>query len=152
MSAGHLDDAAISEIASMTDDPELMKSKISGYPLAASQFLDPTGATIENCTALDLATNELKDGQSIVTGKEAILMTEMDLNECIEGKQYHDVVGGYQRFDVFSLQVNRQRYEPVVFRDSPSTRAKPSKMESRKAGTRDGGEADHALTGDETVS
>ena len=117
MSAGHLDEAAMDEIAAMAEDPNEMRAKIASYPKAASQFLDPTGRTIDNCSALDLATNQQLEGQSVVTDKEAILFAELDLNECIEGKQYHDVVGGYQRFDVFSLQVNRQRHEPVQFRD-----------------------------------
>ena len=34
----------------------------------------------------------------------------MDLNECVEPKQFHDVVGGgYQRYDVFDLNVTRVR-------------------------------------------
>jgi len=28
---------------------------------------------------------------------------------CVEPKQFHDVVGYYNRFDVFSLNVNRHR-------------------------------------------
>jgi hypothetical protein len=41
----------------------------------------------------------------------------MNLDDCIEGKQYHDVVGGYQRLDVFQLQVNRSRKDPVLFKE-----------------------------------
>jgi nitrilase len=152
MSAGHLDDAARSEIANMIDDSAEIKTKMASFPLAASQFLDPTGATIEDCTVLDLATKVLQKDQSIVTGEEAILMTNMDLNECIEGKQYHDVVGGYQRFDVFSLHVNRHRHEPVLFRDSPQKPAKLSRMKYGKAETKDGGEGDHTSTRDKMVS
>jgi predicted amidohydrolase len=135
MSAGHLDEAAMGEIAGMTDSPEVMLRKLASYPRAASQFLDPTGRTVDDCLALDLATNEQVDGQSVVTDKEAILFADLDLNECIEGKQYHDVVGGYQRFDVFSLQVNRQRHEPVQLQDAslPS----PGKVPEKVAGGRE---------------
>lgn len=45
--------------------------------------------------------------------QEGITYAEVDLNKCIEGKQLHDVVGGYNRFDVFDLKVNRKRLEPV---------------------------------------
>jgi nitrilase len=152
MSAGHLDNAARSKIANMTDDSAEIETKMARYPLAASQFLDPTGATIEDCTSLDLATKELQEGQSIVTGKEAILMTNMDLDECIEGKQYHDVVGGYQRFDVFSLHVNRHRHEPVLFRDSPSKPAKLSRMKPGNVEIKGGGEGDHMSTSDDMMS
>ncbi|KIW88796.1 uncharacterized protein Z519_10843 [Cladophialophora bantiana CBS 173.52] len=117
MSAGHLDDAAMADIAAMTEMPEDIQKKLASYPRAASQFLDPTGKTVHSGFALDLTTNRRLDRQSIVTDMEAILFADLDLNECIEGKQYHDVAGGYQRFDVFSLQVNRQRHEPAQFHD-----------------------------------
>ena len=39
------------------------------------------------------------------------------VTECIEGKQYHDVVGGYQQLDLLPLHVNRSRQNPVSFSD-----------------------------------
>jgi len=39
------------------------------------------------------------------------------LKRCVEPKQFHDVVGYYNRFDVFSLTVNRKRHHPVTFVD-----------------------------------
>ncbi|CZT14104.1 related to aliphatic nitrilase [Ramularia collo-cygni] len=62
----------------------------------ASCFLDPTGAQI---------------GEQ-VQGEEGIAYADLDLNECIAPKQFHDVVGGYQRFDIFDLQVSRSRMGP----------------------------------------
>jgi hypothetical protein len=50
--------------------------------------------------------------------KEGILYADMDLKQCIEGKQYHDVVGGYQRLDVFDLKVDRSRRDPVSFAET----------------------------------
>ena len=44
---------------------------------------------------------------------EGIAIAEFNLNECVEPKQLHDVVGGYQRYDVFELRVTRKRDEPV---------------------------------------
>ena len=41
---------------------------------------------------------------------ENILYADLDLEEVTRGKLTHDVTGHYQRFDVFSLQVNRQAY------------------------------------------
>ncbi|OCT53679.1 nitrilase [Cladophialophora carrionii] len=132
MSAGHIDEAAMGEIAAMTDAPEAMLRKLASYPRAASQFLDPTGRTVDDCLAVDVATDRQLDGQSVVTDKEAILFADLDLNECIEGKQYHDVVGGYQRFDVFTLQVNRQRHEPVQFQDA--SLRDPGKVNEQSSG------------------
>lgn len=121
MSAGNLDNAAMTEIAGMTESPDEMQRRLASYPRAASQFLDPTGKTIEECFLLNLDTNQRLEGQSMATDMEAILFADLDLNECIEGKQYHDVVGGYQRFDVFSLQVNRQRQSPIQFQSAERT-------------------------------
>ena len=41
---------------------------------------------------------------------ETILYADLDLEEVARGKLVHDVTGHYQRFDIFSLQVNRQAY------------------------------------------
>lgn len=63
----------------------------------ASLFLDPTGAQV---------------GEQI-QGEEGIAYADLDLNACVEPKQFHDVVGtGYQRYDVFDLRVNRKRHGP----------------------------------------
>ena len=39
--------------------------------------------------------------------------------QCIEPKQFHDVVGYYNRFDVFDLKVNRKRLTPIAFVEGP---------------------------------
>lgn len=52
---------------------------------------------------------------------EGILYADMNLDDCIEGKQYHDAVRGYQRMDVFQLAVNRTRQSPTIFTESPVT-------------------------------
>ncbi|MDA2933848.1 carbon-nitrogen hydrolase family protein [Acidobacteria bacterium AH-259-D05] len=65
---------------------------------------------------------------------ETILYADLDLREVTEGKLTHDVTGHYQRFDIFSLQVNRQAYQkrptglrseqkPVPLTDSEETEA-----------------------------
>jgi len=41
-----------------------------------------------------------------------------DLSRCIEPKQFHDVVGYYNRFDVFDLKINRKRLMPATFVDA----------------------------------
>jgi hypothetical protein len=40
----------------------------------------------------------------------------VDTRACVEPKQFHDVVGYYNRFDVFHLTVDRTRQRPVAFR------------------------------------
>jgi aliphatic nitrilase len=44
---------------------------------------------------------------------EGIVYAHIDLNRCIQPKQMHDIVGHYQRFDVFSLQLNTAPQQPI---------------------------------------
>lgn len=46
--------------------------------------------------------------------EEGIVYAEIDLGRCIQPKQMHDIVGHYNRFDVFDLRVNRRSPTPVV--------------------------------------
>jgi aliphatic nitrilase len=58
------------------------------------------------------------DGRLIGDGlidDEGIVYADIDLNACIQPKQMHDIVGHYNRFDVFSLQVNQTPQRPVHF-------------------------------------
>jgi nitrilase len=66
-------------------------------------IISPTGTVISNT---------LQD-------EEGIVYAEIDLDDCIEPKQFHDVVGYYNRFDVFQLSVNRTALEPALFSDLP---------------------------------
>ena len=38
---------------------------------------------------------------------EGIAYADIDLNLCVEPKQFHDVVGYYNSFDIFDLSINR---------------------------------------------
>jgi aliphatic nitrilase len=83
-------------------DPEAA-AVLDGSPRAASMFVDPTGAPIGD----------------VLSDEEGIAYAAFDLNRCVEPKQFHDVVGYYNRFDVFSLNVNRDRHEPISWTASP---------------------------------
>jgi nitrilase len=84
---------------------------------AATAFVDPTGTQILGHT-IDPKSGE-KIYQRDLYDKEGILYAELDLDKCVEGKQYHDVVGGYQRLDVFDLKVDRTRRKPATFLKKP---------------------------------
>ena len=71
------------------DEP--MRAMLSGTPAAFSGIYGPDGRLI---------TEPLIDAEGIV-------YAEVDLNRCIEPKQYHDIIGHYNRFDIFELSVNR---------------------------------------------
>jgi nitrilase len=46
---------------------------------------------------------------------EGLLYQDIDVAQCVEPKQFHDVVGYYNRFDVFDLKVDRARLAPIHF-------------------------------------
>ena len=57
--------------------------------------------------------------------EEGILYGEIDLARCVEPKQFHDVAGGYNRFDIFELTVDRTPRSPAGFEEHS---ADPPKM------------------------
>jgi aliphatic nitrilase len=54
----------------------------------------------------------------VLRDEEGILYMDIDIANCVEPKQFHDVSGGYNRFDIFHLSVDRSANRPVVI--SPS--------------------------------
>ncbi|MCA9015945.1 MAG: hypothetical protein KDA77_11490, partial [Planctomycetaceae bacterium] len=61
----------------------------------------------------------------IMQAEEGLLYADVDLAACVEPKQLHDLVGGYNRFDIFHLTVDRTAQRPIHFQfgsDSTDTR------------------------------
>jgi nitrilase len=116
--SGHLGKDAIDAIVTGASQPEVIAETLQAMPRAATFFLDPTGAPLPSFTY----TNDSNEPKSTahLQSEEDILYADMDLDACIEGKQYHDVVGGYQRLDVFDLKVDRSRKDPVRFTNEHS--------------------------------
>lgn len=50
--------------------------------------------------------------------EEGIVYAEIDLSACIQPKQMHDIIGAYNRFDIFDLRVNRSPRAPASFGES----------------------------------
>lgn len=118
MSAPFMSEENVESIASMSTDPDLTTKILTAAPRAPSMFLDPTGTVLPGFSIDPVSgTKQVHD---FLQHKEEILYADMDLDQCVEGKQYHDVVGGYQRFDVFDLKVNMARRGPVTFRHASS--------------------------------
>jgi len=49
--------------------------------------------------------------------EEGIVYADIDLGKCVAPKQMHDIIGGYNRFDIFDLKVDRSPREPAAFDD-----------------------------------
>ncbi|MGM1428364.1 carbon-nitrogen hydrolase family protein [Sphingobacterium lactis] len=77
---------------------ELLTRKNSSY----SGFIDPNGQQI---------------GESIIDD-EGIVYAEIDLERCIQPKQMHDLLGHYNRFDIFNLKVNTEEQRAIQFAES----------------------------------
>ena len=101
--AGYLDQNTIDQLSA---DPaaagvldQAPREVLEQTPRAATQFVSPTGSALGD----------------VLQHEEGIAYAEFDLNGCIEPKQFHDVVGYYNRFDVFDVKINRRRLEPVTW-------------------------------------
>lgn len=55
--------------------------------------------------------------------EEGIVYAEADLGKCIQPRQMHDIVGHYNRFDIFDLRVNRHTQQSASFSDRSDTQS-----------------------------
>ncbi len=92
---GYLDASNIEALSYTSSDPEYVSKALQGSPPGATMFLyryvvdSSTGAKVKKV---------------FLRMEECILYAELDMEKCVEGKQYHDVVGGYQRLDIFDVK------------------------------------------------
>jgi len=93
-------------VATLKPNPEREKL-LTGTPNAFSGIYGPDGR---------LVSDPLIDAEGIV-------YANIDLSLCIEPKQYHDILGHYNRFDIFNLEVNRTPLEPIRFHEKPARTA-----------------------------
>jgi len=77
---------------------EMLDRKSSAF----SGFLGPNGAVIGNPLIDD----------------EGIVYADIDLAKCIQPKQMHDILGHYNRFDIFDLRVNIAPTRNITFIDN----------------------------------
>jgi aliphatic nitrilase len=83
--------------ADVPDAEELLTRKNSAF----SGFIGPNGAAI---------------GQPLID-EEGIAYADIDLSKCIQPKQMHDILGHYNRFDIFDLRVNVAPTRKITFVD-----------------------------------
>lgn len=74
---------------------ELLDRKNSAF----SGFIGPNGAVI---------------GTPLID-EEGIVYADIDLSKCIQPKQMHDILGHYNRFDIFDLRVNIAPTKKITF-------------------------------------
>ncbi len=91
------------EMVAMLCDTDEKRRMMSGSPNAFSGIFGPDGRLVSE-PIIDV---------------EGIAYAEIDLERCIEPKQLHDIVGHYNRFDIFDLRVNREPLFPARFTTPP---------------------------------
>jgi len=94
ISCSTISEEIISEMETLVPNArELLERKSSAY----TSILGPDGRPVAG---------ELID-------EEGIVYAEIDLAKCIQPKQMHDIVGHYNRFDVFDLKIDKTPRQPV---------------------------------------
>ena len=96
VASGFLDAAARERLARL--NPEAGRI-LDGSPRGISVVVGPEGTPVS----------------PILQDEEGLLYAEIDLSQTVAPKQIHDVVGGYNRFDIFKLSVDRSRRPPLSF-------------------------------------
>lgn len=99
VSSNFLDEGTKRAVAK--DDKALMDI-MERSPRSVSMIIGPDGATVGD----------------VLSDDEGIVYAEIDTALEVEPKQFHDVVGYYNRFDIYSLRIDRSRREPAVFVES----------------------------------
>lgn len=96
VSSGFMSDAAADIVCR---GEKAARELLESTPRSVSMIIGPSGSVVSDT---------LRD-------EEGIVYAEIDLAQTIVPKQFHDVVGYYNRFDVFDLRVNNRALEPVTF-------------------------------------
>lgn len=96
VSSAFLDKAALDSLPNLD---RASRETLEQSPQAVSMVIGPSGEVISDT----------------MCESEGLLYQDIDVSQCVEPKQFHDVVGYYNRFDVFDLKVNRKRLSPIAF-------------------------------------
>lgn len=94
VSSSYLDEHAIEILSDGDEDAEEILRKTPG---ASAMVVGPEGNIIN----------------SIPANEEGMIFADIDLELAIELKQHHDLVGYYNRFDVFDFGLNQKRLKPA---------------------------------------
>ncbi len=99
VSSAFADEKLISAVAK---SDKHIREIIERSPKSVSMILDPTGSVMSET----------------ISGEEGIVYGEIDTSLSVEPKQFHDVVGYYNRFDIFDLKIDRTAREPARYLDT----------------------------------
>jgi aliphatic nitrilase len=107
VSSGFLDKSTLEALSGIAREA---LATIEQSPQAVSMVIGPSGEAISDT----------------LCESEGLIYQEIDIAQCVEPKQFHDIVGYYNRFDVFELNVTRKRLAPIGFLDESGEDALPT--------------------------
>jgi len=100
---------------------------VANYPaIGLSSLIEMLGDTEEKCQFLTSANAYSAiygpNGEVLasIEGEEGIIYADIDIEQEIIRKQWHDIIGHYNRFDVLSLNLNMDEDQPINFLTSRS--------------------------------
>jgi len=96
VASGFMDAKMRETLGSLTPDAGRV---LDESPPGVSMVIGPTGELVSE----------------VLSDSEGLLYAPIDIADCVEPKQIHDVVGYYNRFDIFRLTVNRSANRPISF-------------------------------------
>lgn len=88
-------------IAAMSAERPANRTLLERRNSAFSGVIDPNGNLV---------------GDALIDD-EGIVYAEIDLGACIQPKQMHDIIGAYNRFDIFDLRIDRRPRAAATFQD-----------------------------------
>ena len=107
-----LDERTIEEVAQGNSE---VRSILNSAPCSASMILGPQGELLADP----------------VVGGEGIVVADIDVALSIEQKQYHDIVGYYNRFDIFRLILDQRPQAPISVISSATDAAEAARERDR---------------------
>lgn len=121
------------------DMAEAIKVRSSAHSFEGKLFSIVSCSTISD-EMIEAFSNEVPDAASLLRRKnsafsaifgpdgrvigeplidqEGIVYADIDLAKCIQPKQMHDIIGHYNRFDVFQLHVNKTPLRSIAIKDA----------------------------------
>ena len=96
VASGFLDEAARQRLGGLNPNAGRI---LDGSPRGISVVVGPEGTPVS----------------PILQDEEGLLYAEIDLSRTVAPRQIHDVAGGYNRFDIFKLSLDRSRRPPLNF-------------------------------------
>ena len=115
INSAYCDDNTLNTMLEIASEPvrDVIRTTMDGSMQAESRFLNTSGGALMGFI-VNPETGE-KEEREFLQHEQGILYADLDVSGTVEGKQFQDVVGGYQRFDVFQLKVDRSRQTPITF-------------------------------------